>query len=329
MATSRLTPPLTTILLVHLKRILSKTKPNHFFALLCYCLAAADSYPGFSIILWISHRNAKMNEGDFECNLIATRPAKELMEAADILNRRVVFIWSSSSQLEGVSTSRKNKRLNARFLAPAELPDRLKVLCAFANQDTSATPYIPPLRVALIAHFMFGYDHHFTDGNGRTARTAFYWLMLQRGYWLSEFFSDHFEGPQIECLASTGMLTNFRRTTTISPTSSNAPPTGSHYQARMNWTTYPRDRIRSSTSALFCGVRQLLSTHASHNSSSGSIATPSQTLMTQLVGNRYQVTTRKPGTTSNICKVWAVDSQQQQVRHMVSSAELPKQTLQV
>lgn len=36
---------------------------------------------------------------------------------------------------------------------------------------------------------MFGYDHHFTDGNGRTARTAFYWLMLQRGYWLSEFLT--------------------------------------------------------------------------------------------------------------------------------------------
>ncbi|MGO1713898.1 MAG: Fic family protein [Ancrocorticia populi] len=70
-----------------------------------------------------------------------------------------------------------------------ELLDRLKVLCAFANQDTSATPYIPPIVRAIIVHFMFGYDHYFTDGNGRTARTAFYWLMLQRSYWLSEFLT--------------------------------------------------------------------------------------------------------------------------------------------
>jgi len=34
---------------------------------------------------------------------------------------------------------------------------------------------------------MFGYDHYFSDGNGRTARAVFYWSMLHNGYWLAEF----------------------------------------------------------------------------------------------------------------------------------------------
>jgi Fic family protein len=32
-----------------------------------------------------------------------------------------------------------------------------------------------------------GYYHPFNDGNGRTARTIFYWFVLSRGYWLFEY----------------------------------------------------------------------------------------------------------------------------------------------
>jgi Fic family protein len=31
--------------------------------------------------------------------------------------------------------------------------------------------------------------HPFTDGNGRTARALFYWYMLKKGYWLTEYLS--------------------------------------------------------------------------------------------------------------------------------------------
>jgi Fic family protein len=67
-----------------------------------------------------------------------------------------------------------------------ELPDRLVNLCAFANADIDATPYVPPVVRALTIHFMMGYEHYFEDGNGRTARALFYWSMLKQGYWLTE-----------------------------------------------------------------------------------------------------------------------------------------------
>ena len=38
-------------------------------------------------------------------------------------------------------------------------------------------------------HFWLAYDHPFVDGNGRTARTLFYWSMLRHGYWLVEFLT--------------------------------------------------------------------------------------------------------------------------------------------
>lgn len=67
------------------------------------------------------------------------------------------------------------------------LPQRLEDLCSFANGQMKNEPYFPPVVRAVIVHFMFGYDHYFVDGNGRTARTMFYWSMLREGYWLSEY----------------------------------------------------------------------------------------------------------------------------------------------
>nr|WP_233912602.1 Fic family protein [Arthrobacter polaris]UIK88385.1 Fic family protein [Arthrobacter polaris] len=68
-----------------------------------------------------------------------------------------------------------------------ELPQRLQELSDFANSQDSTTGYLPPPVRAIIIHFMFGYDHYFADGNGRTARSLFYWSMLHEGYWLSEY----------------------------------------------------------------------------------------------------------------------------------------------
>jgi Fic family protein len=36
---------------------------------------------------------------------------------------------------------------------------------------------------------MVGWIHPFIDGNGRTARALFYWYLLNKGYWLTEFLS--------------------------------------------------------------------------------------------------------------------------------------------
>ncbi|WGU69890.1 Fic family protein [Capnocytophaga canimorsus] len=49
--------------------------------------------------------------------------------------------------------------------------------------------FIHPILKACILHFMLGWIHPFVDGNGRTARAIFYWYMLKKGYWLTEYLT--------------------------------------------------------------------------------------------------------------------------------------------
>lgn len=60
-------------------------------------------------------------------------------------------------------------------------------LCRFFNQESET--FIHPIVKACIIHFMIGWIHPFSDGNGRTARALFYWFMLRQGYWLTEYLS--------------------------------------------------------------------------------------------------------------------------------------------
>jgi Fic family protein len=48
---------------------------------------------------------------------------------------------------------------------------------------------MPSVMRAITLHFWLAHDHPFCDGNGRTARTLFYWAMLHQGYWLFAFIS--------------------------------------------------------------------------------------------------------------------------------------------
>jgi Fic family protein len=71
---------------------------------------------------------------------------------------------------------------------PAEqLPERMELLCSFANEGDEEVPFIHPVMRAILLHFWLAYDHPFVDGNGRTARILFFWLMHARGYWLAEY----------------------------------------------------------------------------------------------------------------------------------------------
>lgn len=69
-----------------------------------------------------------------------------------------------------------------------EVQKRLEALVEFAN-DTDGKPFIHPVIKAIILHFWMAYIHPFTDGNGRMARTLFYWFMLKYDYWLFEYIS--------------------------------------------------------------------------------------------------------------------------------------------
>ncbi len=68
-----------------------------------------------------------------------------------------------------------------------ELPERMRMLCEFANEGGDGNRFIHPVVRAILVHFWLGYDHPFEDGNGRTARILFSWLMQRRGYWLIEY----------------------------------------------------------------------------------------------------------------------------------------------
>ena len=69
-----------------------------------------------------------------------------------------------------------------------ELPRRLRTLCEFAN-GAHTKEFMPPVIRAILVHYALAYDHPFVDGNGRTARALFYWVMAREGYWLCEYIS--------------------------------------------------------------------------------------------------------------------------------------------
>ena len=73
-----------------------------------------------------------------------------------------------------------------------KLPERLAKLCIFANDKHDGehgSVFIDPIVKAIILHFMIGYEHPFSDGNGRTARAIFYWYMLKNGFDYFEYIS--------------------------------------------------------------------------------------------------------------------------------------------
>lgn len=71
----------------------------------------------------------------------------------------------------------------------SDLDRLMKDFCDFANDQSKTRFFLHPITKGIILHFLIGYIHPFTDGNGRTARTIFYWYLLRHGYWLIEFMS--------------------------------------------------------------------------------------------------------------------------------------------
>jgi len=68
-----------------------------------------------------------------------------------------------------------------------KVPKLIEAFCKFANDDNHI--FIHPIIKGILLHFLIGYIHPFNDGNGRTARTIFYWYVLTRGYWLFEYMA--------------------------------------------------------------------------------------------------------------------------------------------
>lgn len=66
------------------------------------------------------------------------------------------------------------------------LSEQLEELIKYAN-DESDEGFIHPIIKAIFIHFWIGYLHPFYDGNGRIARTLFYWYLLKKSYWAIQY----------------------------------------------------------------------------------------------------------------------------------------------
>jgi len=70
---------------------------------------------------------------------------------------------------------------NASFLNE-QIPQLIK----YANEENE-TGFVHPIIKAIFIHFWVGYLHPFYDGNGRLARTLFYWYLIRKGYWAIQY----------------------------------------------------------------------------------------------------------------------------------------------
>lgn len=60
--------------------------------------------------------------------------------------------------------------------------EEIKKVIEYANDENSER-FLHPIIKAILLHFWVGYLHPFVDGNGRLARTLFYWYLLRKKYW--------------------------------------------------------------------------------------------------------------------------------------------------
>ncbi|MDO8610665.1 MAG: Fic family protein [bacterium] len=66
------------------------------------------------------------------------------------------------------------------------LKEQISELIKYAN-DENEKDFIHPIIKAIFIHFWLGYLHPFYDGNGRIARTLFYWYLLRKEYWAIQY----------------------------------------------------------------------------------------------------------------------------------------------
>ncbi len=109
-------------------------------------------------------------------NLISNNTLENKYEEGVFRENDEIFVVNYSNS-EVVHTPPKHQ----------EIEKLINELCEFFNNEQKT--FIHPIIKGIIIHFMIGWIHPFTDGNGRTARTLFYWYMLKNGYWLTEYLT--------------------------------------------------------------------------------------------------------------------------------------------
>src|SRR5690606_7305366 len=112
----------------------------------------------------------------FAHKLISCDTLDNKIEEGEFRNSNDIYVINYTNS-EVVHTPPNHKEVN----------ELINDLCKFFN--TEDDKFVHPVLKAIIIHFMIGWIHPFTDGNGRTARALFYWYLLKKGYWLTEYLS--------------------------------------------------------------------------------------------------------------------------------------------
>jgi len=74
------------------------------------------------------------------------------------------------------------------YVPPKEafVAKEIEKLIKFANNE-DGSHFMHPIIKAIFLHFWVGILHPFYDGNGRLARTIFYWYLLRERYWVMQY----------------------------------------------------------------------------------------------------------------------------------------------
>lgn len=121
--------------------------------------------------------------------------ASQVLGLHETLTRETLEDDGAAGRLQTADEERvevvDNRTNRTLYIPPpaAQLPDRLSLMCDFANGAHGKDLFIHPAIRAILLHFWLAHDHPFVDGNGRTARALFYWSMLSSGYWMFEYVS--------------------------------------------------------------------------------------------------------------------------------------------
>lgn len=136
-------------------------------------------YNNYETIKYIfEHKNEELSIENllYIHKLISNKTLDNKEEEGKLRNNNNIVIMNSINS-EIVYLPPKNEEIN----------NLLQDLIFFFNNETEE--FIHPIIKAIIIHFMLAWIHPFTDGNGRTARALFYWYLLKKGYWLTEYLS--------------------------------------------------------------------------------------------------------------------------------------------
>jgi Fic family protein len=135
---------------------------------------------GFETMQMIIKRKDEKLTPEFLLEIQATITKETLKNSSDVGrfrdNNNVVVADDNSDSIFHVPPDYK------------KINELINDLCDFANTDDDSE-FIHPIIKGTILHFLIGYIHPFNDGNGRTARSVFYWYVLSRGYWLFEYMA--------------------------------------------------------------------------------------------------------------------------------------------